>query len=224
VTNNPLRYTDPSGHRPDDGYVGNHSNQFDCKKYAQYCSNGKKKSDKELQAMHPKHEPVSVGVPDFGITNFSGGGHIPSWEGFGEIDPVEWNKLLRNVGNDVHFFSTGWYDTPFFNNYTDSGIGCFNGGTNCYDRSELNYIGEGEALAALGFSRETTHNIVWTWKNKGPIVLGLLGLDSTPREVSQGTSQMTDVGWTYYHEHYSEPSYSLLSIITPPSIATSVLP
>jgi RHS repeat-associated protein len=60
VLNNPLLYTDPTGHRPDDGYVGNHSNHFDCKKYPQYCNNGKKKSDKELQAMSPKPQPKKV--------------------------------------------------------------------------------------------------------------------------------------------------------------------
>ena len=38
VLSNPLRYTDPTGHRPDDGYVGNH-NATNCTKYPQYCTN-----------------------------------------------------------------------------------------------------------------------------------------------------------------------------------------
>jgi RHS repeat-associated protein len=38
VNNNPLRYIDPTGHRPDDGYVGNH-NSTNCTKYPQYCNN-----------------------------------------------------------------------------------------------------------------------------------------------------------------------------------------
>jgi RHS repeat-associated protein len=37
VNNNPLRYVDPTGHRPDDGYVGNH-NSTNCAKYPQYCN------------------------------------------------------------------------------------------------------------------------------------------------------------------------------------------
>lgn len=220
VVNNPLRYTDPSGHRPDDGYVGNHNNHFDCEKYPQYCNNGKKKSNKELQDMHPKPEPS--GGPILWITNFADGGHIPSWDGAGEIDPVEWDQLLKNVGDDVHTFSTGWYDTPFFNNYSDSGNGCFKGGKDCYDRSELNYIGEGESLAALGFSNKATQDIVWTWKNKGNIVWCALGVECSFRKPSQGTIDMTDIGWNYYHEHYLEPSNSLKWIITSPGMATSV--
>ncbi len=225
VVNNPLRYTDPTGHMmlEDEGST---KGGLDCRKFPQYCNNGKKKSDKELQAMHPKPESSGGAGPILWITNFADGGRgsIPSWPDRGEIDPVEWERLLKNVGDGVHAFSTGWYDTPFFNNYSDSGIGCFNGGRDCYDRSELNYIGEGEALAALGFSKEATHNIVWAWKNKGPLGWGLLGLDSTPRKVSQGTYEMTDVGWEYYHENFSEPSQSLLSIINPPGIVTSVMP
>jgi hypothetical protein len=224
VVNNPLLYTDPSGHRPDDGYVGNHSSHFDCGKYSQYCTNGKKKSDKELQAMHPQSETNGGGDPSLWITNFADGGRgsIHSWDGHGEIDPVEWNELLKNVGDNVHTFSTGWYDTPFFNNYSDSGIGCFNGGRDCYDRSELNYIGEGEALAALGLSKEVTHNVVWAWKNAKPFMFGLAGLDSTPKKVTPGTYEMTDVGWDYYHTHYSSVSQSVISIIMPPGIAPSL--
>jgi hypothetical protein len=225
VVNNPLRYTDPTGHMMVED-EGSTKGGLDCRKFAQYCTNGKKKSNKELQDMHSKLQTNGGGEPILWITNFADGGRgsILSWDGLGEIDPVEWEKLLRNVGDGVHSFSTGWYDTPFFNNYSDSGIGCFNGGRDCYDRSELNYIGEGEALAALGLSKEATHNVVWAWKNAKPFALRLAGLDSTPNKVSQGTYAMTDVGWGYYHAHYSEPSHSLFSVINSPGIVTSVMP
>ncbi len=96
-----------------------------------------------------------------------------------------------------------WYDTPFYNKGGRlSGTGCF--GTECYDRSELNYIGEGGVWAGVGLSKEATHNIVWAWKNKVPFVLGLLGLDSTPREVSQRVMDMTDLAYDYYHELYPD--------------------
>jgi hypothetical protein len=138
------------------------------------------------------------------------------------MHPVNWDPGLP-LELDVYVRSTGWYDTPFFNNYSRSGIGCFNGGGDCYDRSELNYIGEGEALAALGFSNGATQNVVWFWKNKGPFVSGLAGLDSTPRTVSQGTIDMTNVGWNYYHEHYSEPSHTVKSLMMiPPFIAPAL--
>jgi RHS repeat-associated protein len=55
VTNNPLRYTDPTGHWADDGYVGNH-NSTNCTKYPQYCNNGKPKSADELARMRNKKD------------------------------------------------------------------------------------------------------------------------------------------------------------------------
>jgi RHS repeat-associated protein len=57
VTNNPLRYTDPTGHRPEDGYVGNYAS-LNCNKYSQYCNNGKPKSKQELVEMRKlKNQP-----------------------------------------------------------------------------------------------------------------------------------------------------------------------
>ena len=46
VTNNPLRYIDPTGHRPEDGYAGTNG----CSN-PKYCSNGKPKSKQELARM-----------------------------------------------------------------------------------------------------------------------------------------------------------------------------
>jgi hypothetical protein len=218
-----MRYSDPTGHMRVEE-AGSSKGSLNCSKYPQYCNSGKKKSKQELNAMHPihqKHEDEGSQLP--WLTDFAGHGRLESWDGRVEIDPVEWENLLKVVGDDVQLFSTGWYDTPFFNDYTRSGIGCFNGGQDCYDRSELNYIGEGEALAALGLSRDATQNIVWAWKNKGPLVLGLGGLDSTPRRVSQGTIDMTNIGWNYYHEHYSETSLSLRSLAMPPVITPALL-
>ena len=220
VTNRPVNFNDPTGHMQESEGIRDNDGK---------CDSDDKACNDLVDRIKKKKEKGDKGEGDDGdeqlplLTNFAGPGRIESWDGRVEIDPVEWEKLLKLVGDDVHFFSTGWKDTPFFNNYSRSGIGCFNGGRDCYDRSELNYIGEGEALAALGLSKEATHNVVWTWKNKDPFVLGLLGLDSTPREVSQGTYEMTDVGWDYYHEHYSSPSNSVISLITPPGIAPSLL-
>jgi hypothetical protein len=127
-----------------------------------------------------------------------------SWGGIGpqEIEPMEFEQMLKSVGDDLHGFPTlGWYDTPFYNAGGKlTGIGCVNG--KCYDRSELNYIGEGEALAKLGLSRDATHNVVFIWKNKWSLLSGLVGLDSTTKPVSQGTYEMTDIGWSYYVQHY----------------------
>jgi hypothetical protein len=217
VSNNPLKYTDPTGHmQASDDYEDSDgkcsSNDKGCNDTLKRIElKKKKKSDEELDAAN------NQGCGDVGVTNFAaGGGKVGSW-GCGQIDPVEWEKLLQNVGDDVNRFSTGWYDTPFFNNYgLLTGTGCF--GEKCYTRTELNYIGEGEALAAVGLSKDSTHDVVWAWKNKGPFVWGVLGVDSTPRQVSQGTYEMTDIGWNYYHEHYSEPSLTIRSLMMLPPL------
>jgi hypothetical protein len=128
-----------------------------------------------------------------------------SWGGQGstEINPLEFEQWLKAVGDDLQGFPTvGWYDTPLYDAGGDlTGTGCIYG--RCYDRSELNYIGEGEALAKLGLSKETTHKVVFTWKNRYSLIYGLAGLDSTTKPVSQGTYEMTDIGWDYYNEHYA---------------------
>jgi RHS repeat-associated protein len=58
VGNNPLRYTDPSGHMlvEDEGST---KGGLDCRKFPQYCNNGKKKSDQELLDMRlkPDNDP-----------------------------------------------------------------------------------------------------------------------------------------------------------------------
>lgn len=112
----------------------------------------------------------------------------------------------------------GWFDTPLFNGESRlfgsearNGTACIPGGK-CYNRTELNYIGEGEALAAMGFSKEDTHKIVWTWKNAKNIGWCALGVECKFREPSQGTYEMTDVGWEFYNQYYSQsdpypPSY-----------------
>jgi hypothetical protein len=126
-----------------------------------------------------------------------------SWSDQAVIESREFEQMLKIVGDDLQGFPTlGWYDTPFYNaGGNATGIGCVNG--KCYDRSELNYIGEGEALAKLGLSKEITHQVVFVWKNKLPLALGLLGLESTTNPVSQGTYEMTDIGWDYYNANYA---------------------
>jgi len=209
VTNNPLLYTDPTGHMQ----VQDGPQSRGCSN-PKYCNNGKPKSNEELAKMrNPKKDQKASDPWDAAWDSWATGSYpwsfpaASSWGDQGpiEIDNMEFEQMLKAVGDDLQGFPTlGWYDTPFYNVGGDlTGIGCVNG--KCYDRSELNYIGEGEALAKMGFSRESTQNIVWAWKNKGAFVFGLVGLDSTPTKVSQGTIDMTDIGWIYYTQHYSGP-------------------
>ncbi len=61
VNNNPLRYTDPTGHmRVED--PGSSKGSINCSKNAQYCNGGKQKSKEELAAMRPHHpsSPISA--------------------------------------------------------------------------------------------------------------------------------------------------------------------
>src|SRR6188474_516041 len=50
VLNNPLRYTDPTGHMMVED-EGSTKGGLDCRKFPQYCNNGKKKPDEELNKM-----------------------------------------------------------------------------------------------------------------------------------------------------------------------------
>jgi len=59
VTNDPLKYTDPTGHRPEEGYVGNHG-PLNCKKYSEYCNNGKPKSADEIAKIRNKPDNGDV--------------------------------------------------------------------------------------------------------------------------------------------------------------------
>ncbi len=56
VTNNPIRYTDPTGHMrvADQDMQFNHAS-MSCSKYPQYCNNGKPKSADELAKMRNKN-------------------------------------------------------------------------------------------------------------------------------------------------------------------------
>ncbi len=60
VGNNPLRYTDPTGHtRVED--AGSSKGSLNCSKYSQYCNNGKPKSSDELRNM--RNENKNSGGP-----------------------------------------------------------------------------------------------------------------------------------------------------------------
>lgn len=65
VNNNPLRYTDPTGHmRVGDEDLGKNKASMSCSKYSQYCKNGKPKSHKELAAMHPMNQREEKSIFD----------------------------------------------------------------------------------------------------------------------------------------------------------------
>jgi len=213
VLNNPLRYTDPTGHMMVED-EGSTKGGLDCRKFPQYCNNGKKKSNKELQAMSPKPKPNNPQQEENPLTSkFAQHELLGSWDFLWEIDPAQFDELLAVVGSDIHHRSNLWllvaavgYDTPFFNGYgLLSGTGCING--KCYDRSELNYVGEGEVWAALGVSKSEGHVIVTAWKHKGCADIGFHGetLCLNPAAYNQpteGVIEMFDTGYDYYNQHF----------------------
>ena len=59
VANNPLRYTDPTGHMRDEGNAGTRGG-VNCNKTPQYCNGNRPKTSKELAAMRPKPPAKNV--------------------------------------------------------------------------------------------------------------------------------------------------------------------
>jgi hypothetical protein len=120
------------------------------------------------------------------------------------IDPAEWDALLLAIRNDIHSMNRWqliaaamFYDTPFYDNSVYGlgklpGIGCID--QQCYGRSELNYIAQGELWAAAGFSIEETMIIVQVWK-LSPIM-------HFPTVASGGTLIMTNIGYYDYQSQY----------------------
>jgi hypothetical protein len=139
VLNNPLRYTDPTGHRACDDYAGTCLSEHQVKHKTTHFAE-----------LFPGQVQDSWGITAIDPTDFE--------ELLSEIaydvhqKPPDWLVIISPR-----------YDTPFYNVGGDlSGTGCIHG--KCYTRTELNYIGEGELWAAVGVSKSTGHKIVTAWK------------------------------------------------------------
>lgn len=212
VLGNPLKYTDPTGHYASiclDGvqcYDGGSTLPILTGGPTTSNNNGSGRNDPK----DPDDIPLLPFDPWIDWTTSSYPWDFPVYDSWGhlgpmEINPTDFELMLQAVGDDLQGFPTfGWYDTPFFDHGGNlTGTACING--SCYDRSELNYIGEGEALAKIGLSRDAAHFVVKLWKNKSNVFN--CGFSSRYcghlTEPSQGTIDMTDIGWYYYTEHYS---------------------
>ena len=121
------------------------------------------------------------------------------------IDPSQWELLLTAIREQVHGLNR-WqlialalsYDTPFYNNSLYGlgevpGTGCIDQ-YGCFDRSELNYIAQGELWAAAGVDFEDAESIVRFWK--------FMPIMHFSAEASGGTLIMLSVGYSDYEEHY----------------------
>ena len=77
VSNNPLRYTDPTGHMEVEDR-GSTRGSLNCRKYAEYCNNGKPKSSEELLATRPTRCITIASC----YGGFTGAGFIPVFPPF----------------------------------------------------------------------------------------------------------------------------------------------
>jgi len=197
-----LRYNDPSGHRAcGDG------EDIDC---------GGHKQD-PLQNPHPpKPKRKTLNIHDT-----TEKGYFQSWEGEQNIDPGDWQDLLADIRDDVHStwgtflpIEATYYDTPFYNDHGNlSGRGCL--GEKCYDRSELNYVAQGELWAAVGVSNQTGHAIVKFWKESKCLWM-------CERNDLQEEKEIFDIGYHDYQEHYPPHPISPYDVI--PGIIVPLAP
>ncbi len=119
VGNNPLRYSDPTGHtRVED--AGSSKGSLSCSKYTQYCNNGKKKSKEELDAMHPIHKYLQKktvdGIlsknPDFNpfTTGFENPGDYRGSNA--ETNDAEFLRLYESLGIDIDSYANQGLPNP----------------------------------------------------------------------------------------------------------------
>jgi hypothetical protein len=210
VLNNPIKLTDPSGHK--------------CVGEAEECMNEKgkpingagrlpSKKNKDKDPGDSNQQTLDWLETQQFANWFTGGWDLTVldlWEGAQNIDSVEWQLLLAKLGANVHdtskielLLKAVNYDTPlfdkgrFFGLSRLKGVGCIEGA--CYDRSELNYIGEGELWAAIGVPKPLGHLLVWDWKQTKSFPPFDLG---NPVPVTNKTFEMFDVGYDSYEQNY----------------------
>ncbi len=206
VTNNPILFTDPTGHMQCEDYQGScvSENQMTQKiqihqRLTRHHKDNRQKDD-GLPILDEQFADMFTGGKDLRL--------IDPWNGPEEVPHAEWEDLLSEIRDNVHstsktllFSKASNYDTPFFDRGGPLGIGRYSGtgciDKKCYDRSELNYVAQGELWAAMGVSKKAGHLIVWEWKqSKNFFNIA----NAVP--VSPGTIEMFDVGFDHYHELY----------------------
>ena len=201
VHNTPTGYSDPTGHvRVADEDLSKNKASMDCRKHSRYCNGGKKKSDEELRAMHPIQK-MRQQRDTLDVTKLTDKGYFMSWEGEKNIPSDYWQYLLSSTREDVHWsfseflpIEATYYDTPFYNDHGHlTGRGCLD--DICYDRSELNYVAQGEIWAAAGVSNKTGHAIVKFWKEAYCFWM-------CERTDLQEEYDLFDAGYEDYQEHY----------------------
>ena len=202
--NNPVKYTDPSGHcvyvPPFDTAV--------CIALLALTLTGDSEQP-PVPDNYPNHTTLSLGCTDTLADCFQARS-LRQFEDYEQIDQEEFNNLLDTVAEDLyaHDIPTnlggqwvagrGAYDTPFYNGEGRGGLPpgegydsnqqiCLDQG--CFGRSEVNYIAQGMWAAAGGYSLDDALDQTEAWNELS------YGQDASP-----GKLYWTEYGYNWYIE------------------------
>jgi hypothetical protein len=208
VLNNPLRYSDPTGHWADEGCGSGDMNCNNLPTSNTPATNTDK--DKKDNGSEPidKSEIYPLGYC-WGYSSLVACAHdgTPLYMGDEpeQIDQAYYEEMISYLIQVAHGrskldlmvnawrFDTPFYDHSFFGNGKLSGTGCIYG--QCYARHEINYEAQGILWARVGVSKPAGHAIVQLWK--------LLPMGHAPfQSPSGGTLVMFDRGYDAYMANY----------------------
>jgi len=187
VSNNPLKYTDPSGHMVSE------------------CGPSDCAGDEGTTYPNPGQEVsigTSPGCQDSSYVECFYSRTLFEMDGTMEVDNTEFHLLEIAVFFDIRNRDRSWkdrtmYDTPFWDaGGAAPGQVCWNDGT-CYERHEVNYFAQGMWSAAEGeplwFGEKI---IVGAWKKWNHFAYPETYPSSTP---SAGTLHWFEVGYQTYN-------------------------
>ena len=212
VYNNPLKYTDPSGHRAclewdSDGQCMAWENGWGDVLLGVY-SDGVYACGTLAECQGPPDQDK------WGAENAGGAPDFKKYERISEdvfeelleavyqdmrveVTPRAWPNSFMNylwVGSWVYGYipgalaGRGTYDTPLWNNEYEDLVICIEG-HGCYKRSEVNYIAQGMWGAQSGESLEETLAVVNDWNRR-----------KYHHPATEGELYWAAYGWRWYHE------------------------
>jgi hypothetical protein len=167
VGNNPIRYTDPTGHVR----VEEQGGKRGCSD-SKYCQKPNTQNKEKAQRFNPLRnwkygctETYTKCFHDWKLMDFDENE---------QIDQSQFNELLYVLHDDLKDRDAGLfpllrydpkrgeYDTPFWNGEGANNRICF--GQNCYKRSDVNYVAQGMWAAAADESLDQAYQDAAKWK------------------------------------------------------------
>jgi len=182
VLNNPIRYSDPSGHWVDEGCGSGSGCVLPPKNPRERDTDTD--GDGIPDEPDPSQPPIVAGrgvqadcLPGNLVECFYGGGVMPTPPGgYYAVSSAELRSLMLAISYDIdnrgaisNYFDRSWYDTPFYDlggQIKPGGVTgsiCLDNGS-CLKRQALNYIAQGEYSAAALESKAGMVAVVAGWK------------------------------------------------------------